>query len=126
RGDFAVKLKPRRKKTTDDVIAELRHEFANRFPMIRWEFPGILTDVVGDMQDNPDPIEIKLFSPDLDWLKKTAPRIEEQIKKIPGVVDTANGLIETGPSINLRVRNAEAQRYGFTAQDIADAANAAL
>ena len=126
RGDYAVKLKPRSKHTTDEVIAELRHEFTLRFPMVRWEFPGILTDVVGDLQLTPDPIEIKLFSPDLAWLKRTAPRVEEQIKKISGVVDTANGLTETGPSINLRVRNAEAQRYGLTAQDIADAANTAL
>src|SRR6185312_8147231 len=84
RGDFAVKLKPRSEHTTEEVIAELRHAFAERFPMIRWEFPGILTDVVGDLQDNPDPIEIKLFSQDLNWLRKTAPRVEEQIQKIPG------------------------------------------
>jgi CzcA family heavy metal efflux pump len=126
RGDFAVKLKPRSEHTTEEVIADVRHEFAERFPMIRWEFPGILTDVVGDLQLTPDPIEIKLFSPDLEWLKKTAPRVEEQIKKISGVVDSFNGLTETGPSVNLRVRGAEAQRFGLTAQDIADAARAAL
>jgi multidrug efflux pump subunit AcrB len=126
RGDFAVKLKPRSEQTTEDVIADLRHQFAERFPMMRWEFPGILTDVVGDLQLTPDPIEIKLFSPDLNWLRTTAPRVEEQIKKISGVVDTFDGLTETGPSYNLRVRNAEAQRYGLTAQDISDAANAAL
>jgi CzcA family heavy metal efflux pump len=126
RGDFAVKLKPRSKETTDTVIAGLRHKFTERFPMMRWEFPGILTDVVGDLQDNPNPIEIKIFSPDLQWLKQTAPRVEEQIKKIPGVVDTFDGLTETGPSYNLRVRTAEAERYGLAAQDIADAANAAL
>ncbi|HEY2083700.1 MAG TPA: efflux RND transporter permease subunit, partial [Verrucomicrobiae bacterium] len=126
RGDFAVKLKPRSEHTTDEVIAELRHAFAERFPMMRWEFPGILTDVVGDLQMTPDPIEIKLFSQDLNWLKETAPRIEQQIQKIPGVVDTFDGLTETGPSVNLRVRAAEAQRYGFSAQDIADAANTAM
>ena len=126
RGDFAVKLKPRSKQTTEEVIADLRHQFAEKFPMVRWEFPGILTDVVGDLQLTPDPIEIKLFSPDLQWLRQTAPRVEEQIQKITGVVDTFDGLTETGPSYNLRVRSAEAQHYGLTAQDISDAANAAL
>jgi CzcA family heavy metal efflux pump len=126
RGDFAVKLKPRGKQTTEEVIAELRHEFNARFPMIRWEFPGILTDVVGDLQNNPDPIEIKLISPDLEWLKKTAPRVEAQLTNIDGVVDPFSGLTETGPSINFRVRKAEAQRFGLTAQDISDAAKAAL
>ena len=126
RGDFAVKLKPSRQHTTEEVIAELRHEFSQRFPMVRWEFPGILTDVIGDLQLTPDPIEIKLFSPDMKWLEQTAPRVKEQIKTIPGVVDTFDGLTETGPSINLRVRPAEAERFGLTAQDIAAAANTAL
>jgi CzcA family heavy metal efflux pump len=126
RGDFAVKLKAGRERTTEEVIAELRHKFAERFPMVRWEFPGILTDVIGDLQLTPDPIEIKLFSPDLKWLQQTAPRVKEQIGKISGVVDTFDGLTETGPSINLRARPAEAERFGLTAQDIAEAANTAL
>jgi CzcA family heavy metal efflux pump len=126
RGDFAVKLKPNRQHTTEEVIAGLRHEFASRFPMMRLEFPGILTDVIGDLQLTPNPIEIKLFSPDLRWLEQTAPRVRESIKSVPGVVDTFNGLTETGPSINLHVRPAEAQRFGLSVQDIADAANTAL
>jgi CzcA family heavy metal efflux pump len=126
RGDFAVKLKRDRKHSTDEVKAEMRHEFAIRFPMMRWEFPGILTDVIGDLQLAPNPIEIKLFSPDLNWLKQTAPRVEEEIKKIPGIVDTLNGLTETGPSINFHVRPADAARFGFSAQDIAEAVSTAL
>jgi len=52
----------------------------------------------------PQPIEIKLYSTDAAWLKKTAPAVEEKIQKIPGVVDTFNGLVYTGPTIGLRVR----------------------
>ena len=91
RGDFAVKLKPNREHTTEEVIARFRHEFNERFPAIRWDFPGILTDIIGDLQLTPNPIEIKLFSPDLKWLEKTAPRVAEQIKSVPGVVDTFDG-----------------------------------
>ncbi len=126
RGDFAVKLKRDRKHSTDEVIAELRHTYNEQFPAFRWDFPGILTDVVGDLQMTPDPIEIKLFSPDLQWLKQTAPRVEEEIKKIPGVVDTFDGLTETGPSINFHVRPADAARFGLSVQDIAEAVNTAL
>ena len=126
RGDFAVKLKRDRKHSTDEVIAELRHTYNEQFPAFRWDFPGILTDVIGDLQMTPDPVEIKLFSPDLNWLKQTAPRVEEEIKKIPGIVDTFDGLTETGPSINFRVRPADAARFGLSVQDIADAVNTAL
>jgi CzcA family heavy metal efflux pump len=126
RGDFAVKLKASRKHTTDDVIAELRHDFNEQFPDIRWDFPGILSDLVGDLSLTPDPIEIKIFSPDLEWLKKAAPQVEADIKTVPGVVDTFDGLTETGPSVNIRVRPEDAQRFGFTVSDIADAANTAM
>jgi CzcA family heavy metal efflux pump len=126
RGDFAVKLKRNRQHTTDEVIADLRRTYTEQFPAFRWDFPGILTDVIGDLQLTPNPVEIKLFSPNLDWLKKTAPRVEAQIKKIPGVVDTFDGLTETGPSINLRMRPVDAQRFGLTAQDIGGAVNTAV
>jgi CzcA family heavy metal efflux pump len=126
RGDFAVKLKSNRNHSTEEVIAELRHTYSEQFPAFRWKFPGILTDVVGDLQMTPDPVEIKLFSTDLKWLEQAAPRVEEEIKKIPGVVDTFNGLTETGPSINFRVRPADAARFGLSIQDIAAAVNTAL
>jgi CzcA family heavy metal efflux pump len=125
RGDFAVKLKRDRKHSTDEVIATLRHTYNEQFPAFRWEFPGILTDVIGDLQLTPNPVEIKLFSSDLNWLKETAPRVEAEIKKIPGVVDTFDGLTETGPSINFRVRSADAARFGLSVQDIAEAVNTA-
>jgi CzcA family heavy metal efflux pump len=125
-GDFLVRLKPDRKHPTEEVIAGFRHTFNEQFPAFRWDFPGILTDLIGDLQLTPNPVEIKLFSTDLKWLKQTAPRVEEQIKKIPGVVDTFDGLTETGPSITLRVRSADAARFGLSVQDIAAAVNTAL
>ncbi len=126
RGDYLIKLKASRKHSTDEVIAEMRHDFNRRFPMIRWDFHGYLEDLIGDLQMAPDPIQIYLYSPDLAWLEANAPRVEAQIKKIPGVVDTFDGLTLTGPSIDLRVRPVDAERFGLAAQDIANAVNTAL
>ena len=126
RGDFVVKLKSKRKHSTEEVIAEFRHQFNEQIPALRWEFPGILTDLVGDLALTPEPVEIKLFSPDLDWLKQAAPRVKVQILAVPGVVDAFDGLVETGPSINLRVRPADAVRFGFSAEDVATAMHAAM
>ncbi|HEY7118621.1 MAG TPA: efflux RND transporter permease subunit, partial [Tepidisphaeraceae bacterium] len=106
-GDFLVKLRPSRKRPTQDVIAELREKFQESQPAIEWEFPGILGDLIGDLTWSPEPIEIKLFSTDLDFLKETAPKVEEAIKAVPGVVDSKDGLIIAGPSISLRVRQAD-------------------
>jgi multidrug efflux pump subunit AcrB len=104
----------------------MRNDFGQRFPMMNWAFQGFLSDLIGDLQMAPDPVEIYLYSPDLNWLHQTAPRVEEEIQKVPGVVDTFNGLTETGPSINLRVRPADAERFGLTVQNISDAVNTAL
>ncbi len=125
-GSFLIKLRPDRKHTTQQVMAHIRHGFDRRFPMVRWDIKGFLTDLVGDLQLAPNPIEIKLFSPDLAWLKKTAPRVQAQIAKIPGLVDTFDGFTVSGPAIDLRVRRAEAARFGLTTQDIGDAINNAL
>ena len=126
RGDYLIKLKASRKHSTEEVLAGMRHDFNRRFPMIRWDFHGYLEDLIGDLQLAPDPIQIYLYSPDLAWLETNAPRIEAQIKQIPGVVDTFDGLTKTGPSINLRVRYADAERFGLSAQRIADAVNTVM
>lgn len=126
RGDFLVKLKPNRKHPTDEVIAEMRHLLNQQLPDMRWEFPGILSDLVGDLALTPEPIQIKIFSPNLQWLRQIAPQVEGQIKSVAGVVDTFDGLTETGPSVNLRVRHADAERFGLTADDIAAAVNTAM
>jgi len=125
-GDYLIKLRAGRKHSTEEALDNMRRDFNQRFPMVRWDFHGYLDDLIGDLQLAPNPIEIKLFSPDLQWLERTAPRVEEEIKTIPGVVDTFDGLTATGPSINMRVNPAEAQRYGLTVQSIADALNTAL
>jgi multidrug efflux pump subunit AcrB len=126
RGDYLIKLKANRKHSTEEVLAAFRHDFNRRYPMIHWDFHGYLEDLIGDLQMAPDPIQIYLFSPDQAWLKNIAPRVEAEIAKIPGMVDTFNGLTVTGPSINLRVRPTDAERFGLSVQDIANAVNTAM
>ena len=125
-GDFLIKLKPRRKKSTQEVITDLRAQFNAVLPDIEWEFPGILGDLIGDMTSEPEPIEVKLFSTDIEFLKKKAPEVEEQIGKVKGVVDTKNGLVYAGPSLSFRPKYAEMERLGLTASDLADAVNTAM
>jgi CzcA family heavy metal efflux pump len=125
-GDFLIKLKPNRKMTTDEVIANLRAKFNAVLPDIEWEFPGILGDLIGDLTSEPQPIEVKLFSTDIEFLKKKAPEVEEQIGKVKGVVDTKDGLVYAGPSLSLRPRWGEMERFGLTANDVATAINTAM
>ena len=125
-GDFMIKLKPNRKKGTQEVVADLRNQFNAVLPDIEWEFPGILSDLIGDLTSEPQPIEVKLFSTDLEYLKRKAPEIEEQIGKVKGVVDTKSGLVYAGPSLRLRPKSVEMERFGLTASDVAAVVNAAM
>ena len=125
-GDFLVKLKPTRPRKTDNVIAELRGKFHAAVPGVHWEFAGILGDLIGDLTWSPRPVEVKLFSTDIGFLEHKAPEIEAQLAKIKGVVDTFDGLVMTGPSLSLRVRYSDAQRFGFNANDVANAMNTAM
>jgi CzcA family heavy metal efflux pump len=125
-GDFLVKLKPNRSRTTEDVISELRRKFNAAVPGLQWEFPGILSDLIGDLMWAPQPIEVKLFSTDIEFLKKKAPQVEAELKKVKGVVDTFDGLMITGPSLSLQLRSVEAQRFGLTTDDVASAVQTAM
>lgn len=125
-GDFLVKLRNNRRRSSDDVIAELRAQFAVAIPGVVWDLHGILGDLIGDLTWSPKPIEVKLFSNNTEFLKKKAPEIETALKQVKGIVDTFDGLITAGPSISLRVRYTDAQRHGLSADDMAAAVNTAM
>jgi len=119
RGDFAVKLKEGHKRSTQDVIADLRRQIAEAEPALEVEFVGILPDVIGDLQGNPEPIEVKLFSEDAAALQAKADEVETAIKKVPGVVDTKNGVVISGPAVTFNINRLRASRFGVTTADIA-------
>ena len=126
RGDFAVKLRPGHKRSTEDVTADLRGQLAESEPSLQIEFVGILPDVIGDLQGNPEPIEVKLFSEDAAALQAKADEIESTIKKVPGVVDTFNGVVISGPAVTFNIDAARASQFGVTANDIATTITTAM
>jgi CzcA family heavy metal efflux pump len=126
KGDFLVKLKPSRQRKTDEVVADLRQRLHASVPGLEWEFAGILGDLIGDLTWSPRPIEIKLFSTDVQWLKQKAPQVRAALDTIPGVVDSFDGLETTGPSLSVRVRYSDAMRFGLTANDVAIAVSTAM
>ena len=125
-GDIAVKLKPDHKRSTQEVIAELREEIAESVPTLDTEFVGIVPDVIGDLQGNPEPIEVKLFSEDAAALQSTADQVEDAIKKVPGVVDTLNGVVISGPAVTFRIDPLRASQFGVTANDVAGTITTAM
>jgi len=119
-GDFLVKLKKERRRSLEEVTAELRRKIAASEPAIQVEFPHILEDLIGDLAWSPQPIEIKVRHDDDATYKRVAARIAEWLPKVPGVVDIVNRTIVIGPSLNFRVDPEKARLAGFSVQDVAD------
>ena len=127
-GDISVKLKQKRSRGVDDVIAEVRQKVTQQEPMLQVEFTQLLQDMIGDLTSAPEPVDIKLFSPDPEILQQWAPKVAGAIKTIPGVVDVLNGIDNTisGPAVLFRVKPDVAARSGFTPQEIELAVSAIL
>jgi len=119
-GDFLVRLKRVRKRSVEQVTAELREKIRRSEPAIEVEFPHILEDLIGDLVWSPQPIEIKVFADDQKAASQAAKDIEEWLPKVKGVVDVVNQNFVIGPAVNFRVNLEKAQRAGFGVRDVAD------
>jgi CzcA family heavy metal efflux pump len=119
-GDITVKLKTKRDRGIDEVIADVRGEIKKTEPELDVEFTQVLQDMIGDLSNAPEPIQIKLFNPNPAVLEDVATRVSDTIKKQSGVVDVLDGLENTisGPAIGFQVDPSVAQRLGFTVQEI--------
>jgi CzcA family heavy metal efflux pump len=127
-GDFTVKLKSNRKRDIDDIIADIRSQIEGEEPATKIEFVQLLQDMIGDLISQPQPVVIKLFSPDGKLLNDTAPRVADAIGKIHGVVDILDGVQNTisGPAVTFQVNPAVAARAGFSPEEVAVDASAIL
>ena len=128
RGDFTVKLKKDRKRDIDEIVADIRAEIKKTEPSVDVEFIQVLQDMIGDLTSAPEPVVIKLFSPDAKLLNSSATRVAEAIQKVPHVVDVLDGIENTisGPAVTYQVNPAIAARSGFSPDEVAVDAAAVL
>jgi multidrug efflux pump subunit AcrB len=127
-GDISVKLKANRKRTGDEVIADVRDKIRNAEPVLDVEFPQLLQDMIGDLTSAPEPVVIKLFSQDPVLLEQWAASVGDTIKKLPNVVDVLNGIENTisGPATVFNVDQVVTARAGFSPQEVELDASAIL
>jgi multidrug efflux pump subunit AcrB len=120
-GDFTVKLRAKRSRGIDEVMAEVRAKVKRTEPELDVELTQVLQDNVGDLSNAPEPIQIKMFADDPALLGELAPRVADAIGKIPGVVDVENGIDNTlsGPATDFHVDPVVAGRLGFTPSEVA-------
>lgn len=127
-GDMTVKLKSKRSRGIDEVIADARAEIKKTEPELDVEFVQVLQDMINDLANAPQPVQIKLFSSDFQQLASVAPRVADEIAKVPGVVSIENGIDNTisGPATNFQIDPLLAARLGFTPTEVAEDATSIL
>jgi multidrug efflux pump subunit AcrB len=119
-GDFLVKLHKKRSRDIDEVIAEVRENIESSEPALRVEFGQLMMDVIGDLTNNPQPVEIKLVDDDQAVARAKAAEVAVAIASVPGVTDIFNGTVIAGPSVVIRVDPAKAALAGFDPAAVAD------
>src|SRR5208283_5418822 len=74
-GDISVKLKSKRSRGIDDVMADVRAQIKATEPELDVEFTQVLQDMIGDLSNAPEPIQIQIFSSDANLLAQLGPRV---------------------------------------------------
>ena len=119
-GDYLVKLKKKRSRGIEEVMDEVREKVESSEPSLRIEFGQLMMDVIGDLTNNPSPVEIKLFGDNTEQLHAKAEEVKKLIETVPGVVDAFNGIVISGPSLIVNVDAARVARAGLSSADVRD------
>jgi CzcA family heavy metal efflux pump len=112
-GDFFIKLKSGRRRDIEEIMTDLRTDAEKEIPGLTIETVQLMEDLIGDLTAVPQPIEVKLFGPDLAQLQALAPRIAKKLGTVPGVVEILDGLRIAGDAIEIRVDRARAAVEGL-------------
>lgn len=128
RGDIMVRLAPasRRKRSAEEVIADVRARVSAGVPEARTEFIQVLQDVLNDLAGTARPIEIKIFGDDYGVLRANAHAVAERIRNIRGLVDLYEGFEGVAPELRFRIDSAASARVGKSAADVTRELDAAL
>lgn len=118
RGDYSVRLRGTRARSSEAVIEAVRQRIETRVPGLRVEFVQVLQDMIGDLSGNPSPIEIKLFGEDPAVLRTLAPQVTERIASIPGIADEFDGVTDIGPTYDVAVDARRAALAGLDAASV--------
>jgi len=120
-GDILVRLKPRnqRSRSSEEVINEVREKVHEAVPLADIEFVQLLQDMLGDLEGNPEPIEVKIFGNDPQRLAELADPVEEMLNKVQGVVDVV-GVQKGNPEVTWTIDPIASERYGLTVAQVSD------
>ena len=113
-GDYLIALKDDRKRSTVEVIDDIRKKIEATQPALEIDFGQVIGDMLGDLMASVQPIEIKIFGSDRMELNDLAKQVSGEIEKIEGVEDVFDGIIIAGPSVEVVPDQGKLSQYKIT------------
>tara|TARA_R110002049_G_scaffold70917_3_gene182987 strand:- start:1827 stop:4826 length:3000 start_codon:yes stop_codon:yes gene_type:complete len=117
RGDYLIKLKDKRNKTTTEVSDEIRKRVEEKVPQLTIDFGQVIGDMLGDLMSSVQPIEIKVFGTNINTLASLSQEIAKQVETVPGTADVNDGIIVAGPSLSIIPNVPKLAQLGMTVAD---------
>ena len=115
RGDYLIRLKTDRKRTTEEVISDIRQRIEATQPALTIDFGQVIGDMLGDLMSTVQPIEIKVFGPDATKRYALANQVKAVVEGVSGTADVFNGIVRMGPAVDVRPDPRRLAQYGLTA-----------
>jgi CzcA family heavy metal efflux pump len=117
-GDFFIRLVPGPRPPIEDVMDDIRSRVESQVPGLEIELAQLMEDVIGDLTSVPQPIEVKLFGDNPGQLQATAAKVRAAIDRVPGVVDTRNGINLAGDALEIHVDRVRAALEGMSPESV--------
>lgn len=100
-GTIRISLKPEASDEYEEVADRIRKAIAAQAPGSDFEFHQLLEDQLNDLSGAPEPIQLAIYGPDQQKLMAIADRLTNELGKIPGVVDSYDGIVDGNETIRV-------------------------
>jgi len=117
-GDYLIELNKNRKRTTSEVSDDIRKKVESAVPALTVDFGQVITDMLGDLMKSVQPIEIKIFGDNHDKLEELSKQVADSVGTVRGTADVFDGIIVSGPVVNIFPKEDIIKQFGLTASDI--------
>jgi CzcA family heavy metal efflux pump len=102
-GDFFIRLKSGKRRPVAVVMEDVRARVEAEVPGLSVEMAQLMEDLIGDLTAVPQPVEIKLFTPNPAQLPSLARAVAGKIGSVPGIVSVRNGINPAGDALIVHV-----------------------
>jgi CzcA family heavy metal efflux pump len=113
-GDYLIQLKKNRKRSTTEVIDDIRSRIEATQPALKIDFGQVIGDMLGDLMESVQPVEVKIFGSDQQKLNEYSDQIADIVSSVDGTTDISNGIVIAGPYVSVKPKATALAQYGIS------------